>query len=61
MNLPGLSCACGETDLIAVRPGDEPEYATINTLNGTPMPTRNGTPAVAWCAACWPTKAAAER
>jgi len=43
-------CACGAPDLVAVDPGDAPEYAAIGALR---VVTGQGRPARGWCAGCW--------
>ena len=51
-DVPSLVCGCGSPDIIAVAPGTEP--ATACDL----FVVQRGQGSRAWCAACWPWRAA---
>jgi hypothetical protein len=53
MIVPGISCACGSTDIIAIKPGTEPDRFGQNDLF---FAISLGEPSVAWCWSCWPVR-----
>lgn len=54
MILPGLVCACGSDDVIALRPGFSAVAAIVGMDGETIRPALPEEPPVAWCRACWP-------
>lgn len=48
-------CECGSADLVAVRPGVEPERrGAIDLFNHRDSLIDTGERSMFWCAACWP-------
>ena len=51
MILPGIRCACGSADLVAVKPGTLPRMCAAGGF-----PVDRGEPDAAWRFACWPVR-----
>jgi hypothetical protein len=53
MIIPGHACACGETDLFAIKPGIEPEYIEPGPLF-PPILVREEVKDEVFCLKCMP-------
>lgn len=58
MTLP--TCACGTSNLVAIKPGEDEEYGHPPDMFGMPdlraavVIQKPGIPTLGWCLACWP-------
>jgi hypothetical protein len=49
MIVPGISCACGNPELVALKPGtNDRKFAWLIIARGTPS--------IGWCWDCWPAR-----
>lgn len=59
MLLSSLTCRCGSVEVFAVAPGCEPEGASVDLFAPIAANGTAGTPARAYCWACWAARYAA--
>lgn len=60
--IASLACGCGCTEIMAIRPGQEPEHrGAVDLFTRLDPIVTIGVPDVAWCAPCWMARFASVR